>query len=209
MNIVGKIILAFFAISIGLYPAIYFLIDISQTGFLSSKPPAILSSTWWTFLFYQHIIFGGIALLTGWSQFIKKIRSKKINFHRTLGKVYIISCLLSGLSGLYIAFFANGGIVACLGFGGLAVSWLFSTTKAYLSIRNKKINSHENWMTRSYALTFAAVTLRLYIPTFAAFKVDFLTAYIIISWLCWVPNLLVAEGIIRTRQTNKLQPTTA
>ena len=200
MKKVGWIIIAFFAILVGLYPSLYFLVDMKSQGLLSSKSPEILQSKVWVFLFYQHIIFGGIALLTGWSQFSKKIRNKKIKVHRSLGKIYVASCLLSGLAGLYISFFANGGIVASLGFGGLAVSWLFTTSKAYLYIRNKKFDAHENWMTRSYALTFAAVTLRLWIPTLATLGLDFLQAYIIISWLCWVPNLLVAEWIVLSRR---------
>jgi len=42
-------------------------------------------------------------------------------------------------------------------------------------------------------LTFAAVTLRIYLPLSLAFGVQFATAYPAISWLCWVPNLFVAE----------------
>ena len=108
-------------------------------------------------------------------------------------------CLISGVAGLYLAFFATGGLLASLGFGGLALSWLFSTTKAFLLIREKKINEHEDWMTRSYALTFAAVTLRIWLPLSQILQLPFIPAYIAISWLCWVPNLMVAEWIVRRR----------
>lgn len=199
MKKVGWILIAVFAIFIGLYPALYFLVDMGP-GFLSTKPPEILKSDAWNFLFKQHILLGGIALLTGWSQFNKNIRNKRLRIHRTLGKIYVISCLLSGSAGLYLAMFANGGIVSILGFGGLALSWLLSTSMAYIHIRNKKIDNHEKWMVRSYALTFAAVMLRLLIPTFAALGFEFISAYRIISWLCWVPNILVAEWIISRRK---------
>ena len=52
-------------------------------------------------------------------------------------------------------------------------------------------------MIRSYALTLAAVTLRLYIPAALISGFSFEAAYPAISWLCWVPNLIVAEWIIR------------
>lgn len=54
-------------------------------------------------------------------------------------------------------------------------------------------------MIRCYALTFAAVTLRLWLPL-AQFvlHIEFIPAYQAISWLCWVPNLLVAEMIVRS-----------
>ena len=51
-------------------------------------------------------------------------------------------------------------------------------------------------MTRSYALCLAAVTLRLYLPSSLAAGVAFGTAYPVIAWLCWVPNVLVAEWMI-------------
>jgi uncharacterized membrane protein len=199
MKILGWIIFGFFAVGVGLYPVLYFALDMSQ-GFLATKSEVVRQSQVWNFLFYQHIIFGGVALLTGWTQFSRKIRSKKIRFHRTLGKIYVGACLLSGCAGLYIAFYATGGIVSSLGFGGLALSWLFTTSKAYLSIRQKRINDHQDWMTRSYALTFAAVTLRLWLPLSQALDIEFISAYVVISWLCWVPNLLVAEWMVMKRR---------
>jgi len=55
-------------------------------------------------------------------------------------------------------------------------------------------------MIRNYALAFAAVTLRVYLPfSQALLHADFLTSYRIISWLCWVPNLVIAEIIIHRR----------
>ena len=50
---------------------------------------------------------------------------------------------------------------------------------------------------RSYALAFAAVTLRFYIFFFTVFGngVGFANNYIIISFLSWIPNLLVVEYI--------------
>jgi uncharacterized membrane protein len=196
MRIFGWIIFGFFAIGVGLYPFLYFALDMSQ-GFLSSKSAELLQNQVWNFFFYQHIIFGGIALLIGWTQFSKKIRNTYLTFHRTLGKIYIVACLLSGCAGFYIAFFATGGIIASLGFGCLAVAWLTTTSKAYLSIRKRKIDTHQAWMIRSYALTFAAVTLRLWIPLSQLVGLEFVAAYVVIAWLCWVPNLLVAELVVR------------
>jgi hypothetical protein len=59
---------------------------------------------------------------------------------------------------------------------------------------------HRAWMIRSFALTFAAVTLRLYLPLHLLFQVHFDDAYRAISFLCWVPNLLVAELYLRKKQ---------
>ena len=56
-------------------------------------------------------------------------------------------------------------------------------------------------MTRSYALTFAAVTLRLWLPELAAIF-PFEAAYQTVSWLAWVPNLLIVEWRIRRNATS-------
>ena len=55
-------------------------------------------------------------------------------------------------------------------------------------------------MIRSYALTLAAVTLRIYVPVGLALGVPFADAYQAISWLCWVPNLVVAEWFVLRRR---------
>jgi uncharacterized membrane protein len=195
MRIFGWIIFAFFAIGVGLYPIIYLLID-ARFGLLGSKSAELLANPIWNGAFYTHIFLGGIALLTGWSQFSTRIRNKNLSIHRTLGKIYVIVCMISGSAGLYISFFATGGWIASWGFGALAVFWLITTSKAYLTIRNGEIDNHKMWMIRSYALTFAAVTLRIWLPLAQVLHFDFIEAYRVIAWLCWVPNILIAQWII-------------
>jgi len=193
----------FFAIVIGLYPLLYFIADMSA-GYLSSKPAELLTDKIWQAGFYTHITFGGISLLTGWSQFSKKIRAKNISFHRSLGKIYIISVLMSGSAAVYLSFFAIGGIISSAGFFLLGSLWLFSTLKAYLEIREKRTKFHRRWMIISYALCFAAVTLRLWTPVLALLPIEFNTSFQIVAWLCWVPNLIVALLVISTTNNKTL-----
>ena len=56
-----------------------------------------------------------------------------------------------------------------------------------------RFNEHRAWMIRSFALTFAAVTLRLYLPIASFLPVHSDDAYRAISILCWVPNLAIVE----------------
>lgn len=91
-------------------------------------------------------------------------------------------------------------MLAHFGFGLLAVLWLLTTGAAYARIRARDQAAHRRWMTRSFALTFAAVTLRIYIPLGLALGISFETAYPVISWICWVPNLIVAEWLIFRRR---------
>jgi len=195
----GYFFLGLFAVFIGLYPLRFIGLPYEES-LLGSKSETLLNSSIYLTAFYAHIFLGGLALLTGFSQFYKKLRRKRPALHRTLGKIYVIAVLLSGMAGLGIAFYATGGIIPSLGFGGLALSWLYTTSNAYTSIKKMDIDGHQRWMIRSYALCFAAVTLRLYLPLFTGLlNMDFITAYKIIAWLCWVPNIFVAEIFIVRR----------
>lgn len=190
-------IFIFFAVAIGFYPLFYLVFDMGN-GLLNTKSVELLSNRLWLLGFYTHITFGGLALLSGCTQFLPRLRQKRLGLHRSLGKAYVVSVLLSGTAGLGIAFAASGGLFAQLGFGALAVLWLYTTIQAYLTIKRKEVTLHQHWMMRSYALCFAAVTLRLWLPLFlGALSMRFSEAYPIIAWLCWVPNLMVAEWIIR------------
>jgi len=68
----------------------------------------------------------------------------------------------------------------------------------YRSIRVRDVRHHREWMLRSYALIFAAVTLRVWMPILATvYQGQFVPAYRWSAWLCWVPNVLVVEWMIR------------
>ena len=152
-----------------------------------------------------HIIASMLAILIGPFQFLPGIRKGRLlKIHRWLGRTYLLSILFGGLSGLYMAQFAYGGIISEMGFGALASLWLYSGYRAYKHIRNKDLEAHRQWMIRNYALTFAGVMLRIYVPVSEAVGIDFLAAYRAISWLAWVPNLLIAQWIIyRTRPAQR------
>ncbi len=149
--------------------------------------------------FYGHIIFGGLALLSGWSQFSKKLRAKKLQLHRSLGKFYVISVLASGLCGIYLGIYATGGIIPSVGFISLGVVWLFTTIRAYVAVRNKDMSLHQGMMIYSYAACFAAVTLRIWLPFLTIVFGEFLLAYKIVAWLCWVPNMVFAHLWVRKK----------
>lgn len=201
-NRLWLIVMSVLAVSISLYPIGFSFIP-GADGLFRSKSAALLSSTFYLTTFYIHISFGGLALLVGFSQFFKKLRARRLGLHRTLGKTYVISVLISGITGFYVAQYATGGIVSEVGFSGLAVGWLFTTILAYITIKKGRVIAHQKWMTRSYALCFAAVTLRVYLGLSAAAGISFMTAYPVISWLCWVPNLIFAEYLIRNISESK------
>ncbi|WP_298780426.1 DUF2306 domain-containing protein [uncultured Polaribacter sp.] len=188
--------LAICCIAIGLYPTIYFVID-RKFGLLASKSETLLADTIWNSMFYTHIVLGGVALLIGWLQFHKKLRLKNLQLHKKIGKVYVISCLLSGASGFYIALYATGGLSPKLGFTSMAIVWFCTTFFGFTAIKKGDIIKHQKLMIYSYAACFSAVTLRIWLPIFSSILGGFLPAYRIVAWLSWVPNIIVAYYICK------------
>jgi uncharacterized membrane protein len=144
-----------------------------------------------------HVFSAVFALALGPFQFNAGLRARRPNLHRAMGRLYLgVGVLVGGLSGLYLAAGAFGGPVARLGFATLALAWLYTGWKAYSAIRAGEVASHRAWMTANFALTAAAVTLRIYLPLSMVAGIPFQVAYPAIAWLCWVPNLLAAGYIL-------------
>ncbi len=170
---------------------------------------------------FVHAFSGGIALLIGPFQFLDGFRKRRQNIHRWMGRIYLVSILIGGLSAFIIAPGMISGLVGEVGLLSLAVLWLWTGWNAYSSIRKGDVKSHREWMIRSFALTFAAATLRLWLGTLIATQLPFLQTkyagdfdalfvevYRVVMWLCWVPNIIIAEMIIQRRRNPKVVSST-
>lgn len=157
-----------------------------------------------------HIGFAGVAMLVGPFQFFRRLRTGLPAVHRWMGRVYVASCLLGGVAGGLIALDSTAGPIAGWGFFMLATLWIPFTALAWVSAMRRDFVAHERWMVRSFALTFGAVTLRIYLPIGIALMAaqgyddPFTFPYQIIAWIAWVPNLIVAEAWIRRQ--SRLRP---
>ncbi len=144
-----------------------------------------------------HFGVGGFVLLIGPFQFLPKLRAGWPALHRWTGRMYVAGCLASGVAALVLATDTITGSFATAGFTLLALSWITATSMAFVLALKRKFAEHRRWMIRSYALTLAAVTLRVYLPSSLALEIPFEIAYPIISFACWVPNAIVAEWMLR------------
>ena len=144
-----------------------------------------------------HAGVSATALLLGALQFFPRIRTRWPAWHRRAGTVYVICCMIGGVAALLLALGTSAGPIGSAGFGLLGLLWLGTTAQAWRYARARDFVRHRRWMTRSYALTFAAVTLRLYLPVVFIAHLNPDVGYRAISFLCWVPNLIVAELWLR------------
>lgn len=145
-----------------------------------------------------HVSASLVALAVGPWQFIPALRRRKA-LHRGLGFIYFLAVFVGGISGMFTAFIAQGGMISQIGFVTLAQLWIVTAILALMAIKRGDYRSHEAWAIRSFALTFAAVTIRLQLGTGFAAGQRFEDFYWMLSWTCWVPNLIVAEWLIRRR----------
>jgi hypothetical protein len=145
----------------------------------------------WPVRALAHMLVAPVALFIGPFQFLPKLRARHPRLHRWSGRVYVAACLIAGAAGLATAFHATGGPVAGVGFGILAVVWIGVTLGAWQAAVRRRFDLHRLLMRFSYAMTFAAVTLRLQIPIGLALGFE---GYVAMSpWLAytsWIPNVI-------------------
>ena len=182
----------------------YFSFDY-EVDFLLTKQ-AILYIDAWRWSFYIHISTSLVVLFVGLFQFIKPIQVRYPKTHRLLGKVYIFLILFfSAPSGLIMGFYANGGTWAKISFVTISILWWVFTLIAFLKIKKGNVAEHIAFITRSYALTLSAITLRTYVLILPQlFILHSKEMYVLVSWLSWVPNLILAEILIRRKTFNDL-----
>jgi uncharacterized membrane protein len=146
---------------------------------------------------WVHTMAGALAALIGPFQLLPRWRATQPRVHVWMGRVYLCAVGASALAGFFFAQSSVGGWVSRVGFTLLAIFWLASGATAFVCIRRRDVASHRRWMIRNYALTFAAVTLRLELPAMQLSGIPFSTAFGIVAWLCWIPNWLVVEFWLR------------
>jgi uncharacterized membrane protein len=165
---------------------------------------------WARVAFSAHVVAGGLALVLGPLQFWRGLRERARVVHRAVGRTYLLAVLVAGSAALVLAPVNTAGLVGFAGFGTVGVLWLWTGWRGYRAIRSGDVRSHQAWMIRNFSLTYAAVTLRLWLMVLMAAQspwihtgeqaeAAFNGAYALVPFLSWIPNLVLAEVLIRRR----------
>jgi Predicted membrane protein (DUF2306) len=188
-------ILAFLAFGVAGY-AIYGYLILQPGSTVTPNMMAVYQSHKITIVL--HALFASIALVLGVPQMNAKFRSKFPKLNLILRKIYFGSVIIASITGFMLAFTAQGGLANTFGFGILAVIWFYSCILAIMASNSNDMPGFRLWIIRNYTLTFAAVTLRIYLGLFFAFlgykQFDYF--YPTLGFLCWVPNLVVSEWFL-------------
>ncbi|PKQ70062.1 DUF2306 domain-containing protein [Raineya orbicola] len=185
-----------------------------QIDFLLTKYEILFKrEAWQRYLymsvFYAHIFTSPLVLLAGATQFSRNLMFENAVWHRNIGKLYVAVILfVSAPAGLVMSFYANGNLVSKVSFTILTIIWWIFTWQAYRKALQRKWIEHANFMLRSYALTFSAITLRLYMFAIGYFKLldswNSTEIYVMLSVMSWLPNLAIVEILIASQISKKL-----
>jgi hypothetical protein len=179
-----------------IYAAHYFLGR--PTGHFGEHFPILLA----------HITGGSVALLLGPWQFSTKLRERALNLHRWA------RTHLSGRSRARVTRWIHAGILFRGGSSDTLRLW-----RSCRTVVRHRADSIQANSSRQHRIAppvdgsqLRAHSCRGYaaheLPLMLVARMQFSHAYVIVSWLCWVPNLLVADWLLRRQasQVNHFSP---
>ena len=198
----GAVILVFLAMSVPRY--LTFDPALSRVPPVEGFPPHYP-------LLVAHILFGTVAMVTGFLQVWPWFRRRFPAAHRRVGRVYVFAGVLpAGLAGLVVGAVSPFGPLTRVSNVLLAVLWLTFTLTGFRRIRQRRHAEHRVWMLRSTTLTMSIIANRLIgmvVGLLLFPRVDTLfggselamvqTVALLTAWLGWVVPLLLVEWWLR------------
>jgi uncharacterized membrane protein len=136
--------------------ATYFFREPANLGFLDY--PTIVA---------LHVVLGAVYMVFAPFQFVKRIRSHHLGYHRRMGRVLVAVGLVVGVTALFIGLvipFSGWAERVIIGlFGSL---FLFALVKGFVHVRAGRVALHREWMIRAFAIALAIATQRvIFIPS--------------------------------------------
>lgn len=148
-----------------------------------------------------HVAAGTVALLTGPVQLWLGLSRRTTGLHRRLGLVYASSVAIGSLAAFYLAAYTDLGWVFATGITGLGIAWVVTTAVALVAVCCRSFEQHQEWMIRSYVVTFGFVTFRALWLVLQAAGIGTLHEQLgAASWFCWALPLLVTEVALQGRR---------
>lgn len=148
-----------------------------------------------------HISAGMVALLLGPFQLWLGASQPTNRWHRNLGMLYLAAIGVSSVAAYYLAF--NTQVSFTFGFGlvGLATAWLVTCTMAMMAVKQRSFLQHQEWMIRSYVVTFAFVTFRAMTIIMEKLEISSVIERVnVASWASWALPLLICEVVLQLRK---------
>lgn len=144
------------------------------------------------------LVFGAVALHIGWTR-------RRFRFHKWAGYAYLGFGTVGAAAALALAALAphhpaSTGIATAT----LALVWLAFAAMAWRAARNRRFDTHREWVIRSYVVTWTFVGCRLATMTdfYPWLGAEGITAAI---WVNWVVPVVICEIALQWDRGRKLQ----
>lgn len=113
-----------------------------------------------------HVVLGGTYLALAPFQFVRRIRSRHLAYHRRVGSILVAIGIVAGVTALFMGLvipFSGWPERVVIGlFGGL---FLVALVKGFVHVRAGRAGLHREWMIRAFAIGLSIAAMRLiFIP---------------------------------------------
>ena len=154
-------------------------------------------------LLYVHMLGGSVMLFFGGVNLYVGATRKHFKFHKLVGRFYLLGGSIGAITAIALALspaHKSDPSVVLTNLSSslvtLALAWLAAAAMAYRAVRNRRFDSHRDWVIRSYVLAWAFVFCRIASRVPAVGDLGGGQAFI---WLSWVAPLLICEVAIQWR----------
>ena len=144
-----------------------------------------------------HVVLGALYMLFAPFQFVSRIRSRHIGYHRRMGRVLVALGLVVGVTALFLGLvipFSGWAERVLIGlFGSL---FLFAVGKGFLHVRAGRVALHREWMIRAFAIALAIATQRvIFIPSLFVVGDPTYGQVVTLSIVAWSAALVVHSSL--------------
>ena len=165
--------------------------------FLQERESYFFGSYRWAF--YTHIFSGPYTLLLSLVLVSDRFRSRYLRLHRILGRVQVVCVLFFVVpSGLWMAFYADSGVIAVSGFASLAIATGTCVAFGFRAVLRRRFTAHRRWMWRTSLLLCSAVVLRIIGGIVTVLGLSAEWTYPMAAWISWLIPLIAFECFERT-----------
>lgn len=136
---------------------------------------------------------GTLALYVGWTRRWRR-------WHKTIGYAYLGGGSFGAIAALVLSIEPRHPPMSVgVATGALAVVWLAFAAMALRAARNRRFDSHREWVVRSYVVTWTFVGCRMaqMFPLFAPLGDEGVTAAV---WLYWIAPILICEIVLQWKR---------
>src|SRR4051794_4937278 len=167
--------------------------------FLSGRQSYFAGAYQWAF--YSHIVSGPASLILGLILISESFRKRFPKWHRSMGKVQAgVVLFLLAPSGLWMAYYAQTGTIAGIGFSLLAIATGMCVLAGWRSAMKKRFAEHRRWMLRCFLLLCSAVIVRIIGGLATVASVGDSWIYPLAAWASWLVPLAAFESTDAVRR---------